>query len=164
MSTVTNVSRHRKTNRKTSAGSVIVEVALATTVLMLLVLACMDFGRMHFSRSRLQYAVSQAARFATIGSTLPDPSRPGTNLSRGESIVTLLRDLSGLRDLASKDVVVTSVDESGRSVAGPGGPGDVVVVVASYRVPLVTPFLSDAFGGSFRFTCRTTYRNEEFPG
>ena len=39
------------------------------------------------------------------------------------------------------------------------------LVTATYRVPLVAPYLASMFaGGRFEFTCSTTMRNEEFPG
>lgn len=156
------LSSHDKAKNKNCAGTVAVEVALACLVVLMLILAILDFSRMHYSQSRLQYAVSQSTRFATIGNTLEDPSRPGQQMSRQASIVHLIRKLSMLADLQSSDIRITSLNSSGKNVDGPGGAGDVVTVQATYRVPLVTPFLSSAFGGPYTFTCATSFRNEEF--
>ena len=147
---------------KNCAGTVIVEVALTCIVILMLILGIMDFSRMHFSQSRLQYAVSQSTRFATIGSTLTDSS--GKPMSRQASIVQMIRSLSKLGDLQDSDIKITATNAtSGKTADGPGGPGDIVTVAATYHVPLVAPYLAPAFTGrQFTFTCATSYRNEEF--
>ena len=139
------------------------EMALATTLFMMLVLAIFDFGRMHHMRSTLQHAVSQSTRFATTGNTVEDPDNPGLRLSRRDSIVHMIRKISGLTDLADEDIEISTVDASGNILSGPGGPGDVVLVRVTYGVDVITPGLATVFpGGRWEFTCTTRFRNEEF--
>jgi Flp pilus assembly protein TadG len=146
-----------------SRGATIVEFSLATVVILMLILAVIDLGRLHFFRSRLQYAVSQGTRFAIVGSTLPDPNKPGKQLSRSDSIIYMVKKLANFKDLKNGDVVIKSVNAAGKTSNGPGNPGDVVSVQATYRVLILAPYLSAAFpNGRFEFTCSTMYRNEEF--
>ncbi len=149
-----------KTQQK---GSTVVEVALASVVLIVLIAGLIDFGRVGYTRSRLKYAVSQAARFATTGNTMDDPSNPGQKLSRHDSVITLIRSLSGLSDPARLTVSMQAVTPDGRTIPGAGGPGDVVTVRATYRLQLVAPYLTAMFpGGEFDISAATTFRNEEF--
>ena len=149
---------------KNCAGAVLIEVALACIVMLMLVLGIVDFSRMHYSQSRLQYAVSQATRYATIGTALKDAN--GKAMTREASIVALIRSLSRLNNLKDSDIKITSYNAATKkSVNGPGGPGDVVTVEATYHVPLVAPYLAPAFkSGRYTFTCGTSFRNEEFGG
>jgi hypothetical protein len=160
------MSNHSSANgMRSERGTVTIEVAFASVLLLALVLGIVDFARMHFCRSRLQYAVSQATRFAVIGNSLPNPGNPSQQLSRGDSIVHLIRNLSGLPNIQSSDVSISSINANGQSAAGPGGPGDVVTVLATYRVPLVAPYLASAFeNNEYEFQCVTSFRNEEFSG
>ena len=155
------ISRLHRRNRE--RGNVVVEAALALPVLLVLILAIFDYARVHHTRTRLQDAVSQATRFAITGRQLGDPSNPGVMLTRKDSVMRVLRDLSGISDLDDSDVKITSIGDNGIESAGPGGPGDVVVVEVSYEVEVLTPGLSIAFPGKrYRFTCSSRFRNEEF--
>jgi hypothetical protein len=150
-------------HRKRERGNVIVETALALPILLIIILATFDYARIHHTRTRLQDAVSQATRFAITGRQLSDPSRPGMMLSRKDSVLRVLRDLSGISDLSESNVKISSVDNKGVVKSGPGGPGDVVIVEVSYAVEVLTPLLSVAFPDKhYRFTCSSRFRNEEF--
>jgi hypothetical protein len=146
-------------------ASATVETALAAVLFFMLVVGILDVGRMHFYRSNLQHAVSNSARFATLGSTLDDPAKSGTKLSREESIVQMIRTLSGIPTLDNDDVKIAAVTPDGRTVAGAGGPGDVITITASHDVSLVAPYLHLMFpGGRYHFQCTASFRSEEYNG
>lgn len=148
---------------KRERGAVAVETSFAAVLLVLLITATMDFANMHHKRSALQYAVSQAARFAVTGNTIVDPNNPAKRLTRDASIYHLVKELSHIDDLRSNDIVVYVVGSNGSLTAGSGSAGDVIMVQASYRVPVVTPGLAKLFpNGSYSFTCAARFRNEEF--
>ncbi len=149
--------------RKPQGGAAMIELALAVVVFMILVIGVLDFGRVGYARSRLKYAVTQATRFATTGNALVDPNNPGQQLSRLESVKSMVMSLSGLSDVNKLSILITAVTEDGRQLQGPGGPGDVVTVRANYRVKLVAPFLAPILpGGELEISASTTFRNEEF--
>ena len=155
--------RSRFFNRKRKHGNVVVEAALALPVLLILILSIFDFARVHHTRTRLQDAVSQATRFAITGRQLSDPSNPGVMLTRKDSVLRVLRELSGIPDLDEDNVRISSVNNEGIESVGPGGPGDIVVVEVSYSVEVLTPLLSAAFPDKqYRFQCTSRFRNEEF--
>ncbi len=154
---------HRPRNRE--HGAVLIETALASVVFAMLLFAIFDFGRMFYFQSRLQHAVSQSTRFATTGNTLEDPNNPGTQMSRVDSIVIMIKQLSGIEGFAADDIQINTVAPDGTLIAGAGAPGDIVTVSATWRIPIVAPFLGAMFpGGLYQFTATTTFRNEEFPG
>jgi hypothetical protein len=145
-------------------GVVSVEIALASVLFCATLLAVFDFGRMYYYQARLKYAVSQATRFATTGSMLEDPDNPGNTLSRVDSILLMIRQLSGFAELPSEDVTIVAISPGGAETAGAGGPGDVVTVTVQYRVELITPYLAPLFeDGLYQFSATTSFRNEEFP-
>ncbi len=155
--------RDRKAVSQRERGAVIVETALACVILMLVITAIFDFAHMHYARSSLQHAVSQATRYAITGSTVADPNDNTKKLSREASIKYLVEKISGITDFANEDIRIYVVQSNGSLVAGPGGPGEVVMVRASYRIDLITPGIAALFPeGEYAFTCSTRFRNEEF--
>ncbi len=155
--------RHLKANRRRQHGAVIVETAFACVVLMVFIMATFDFAHMHYARSSLQHAVSQATRFAITGGSVADPNNDGKKMSREASIRHLVTKISGISDFEKEDIKIYVVKADGSLVAGPGGPGEVVMVRATYRVGLITPGLAKLFPeGEYTFTCSTRFRNEEF--
>jgi Flp pilus assembly protein TadG len=156
-------SRPCPQRRSACAGMIVVEFAMASIVVFMLIFGILDFARVHFSRSRLQYAVSQSARFATVGATLDDPNNPGTKMTRQDSILYLVKKLSCLPGIGNSDIKITAKNSAGQTSNGPGGPGDIVTVEATYRVKLVAPYLGPLFTNNlFTFKCGTSFRNEEF--
>jgi hypothetical protein len=144
-------------------GAVVVEVAFSVVVLMVFITATFDFAHMHYARSSLQHAVSQATRFAITGSSVADPMSSGKKLSREASILYLVKKISGISDFEKDDIKIYVVKSNGALVAGPGGPGEVIMVRATYRIGLITPGLAKLFPeGEYTFTCSTRFRNEEF--
>ena len=151
--------------RNREHGAVLIETALASVVFAMLLFAIFDFGRMFYFQARLQHAVSQSTRFATTGNTLADPNNPGTQMSREDSIKSMIKQLSGIQGFGPNDITINTIAPDGSLIAGAGAPGDVVTVSATWRIPVVAPFLSALFpGGQYQFTATTTFRNEEFPG
>lgn len=144
-------------------GSVLVEAGLALPIIIILVLAVLDFARVHHTRSRLQNAVSQATRYAITGNKLSDEDNPGLYLTREDSILKLVKKISGLHDLDTGAVEILTVRPDGTTSVGAGKPGDVVLVTVSYHVDVFTPGLAVLFpGSSYRFSCTARFRNEEF--
>lgn len=131
--------------------------------MVMLILALIDFARIHHTRSRIQNAVSQAARFAITGNRLADTDHPGSFLSREASIARLVRDISRIDAIDATEIEILTVEPDGRTSPGAGGPGDVVVVRVSHDVDVLTPVLGRVFpGGRYHFTCTSRFRNEEF--
>lgn len=132
-------------------------------VLMFFIMATFDFAHMHYARSSLQHAVSQATRYAITGSTVADPNDKTKKLSREASIKYLVEKISGITDFSKEDIKIYVVQPNGTLVAGTGLPGEVIMVRASYRIPLITPGVAKLFPeGEYAFSCSTRFRNEEF--
>lgn len=151
------------TRADTLRGSVVLEALFAAVVLWMVLVATLDLGRINYFRANLQHAVSQATRFAAAGETLEDPNRPGTQLSAEDSIVYLIRRISAARDLPAANVDIVWIDPQGRLRRGTRRAGKVVTVLATYDVPLESPFLRPLFdGGRFRLRCASSFRDDRF--
>lgn len=154
--------RRRLGHDRRHRGVISVEMAISGVMFFAALLAVLDFGRMYFFQSRLTYAVSQATRFATMGDTLERPTGPGASVSRAQSISRMIRELSGFDDLGDDDIDIVHIGPGAVTVAGAGGPGDVVTVTASYRIDIMAPHVAALFdGGVFRISAATTARNEQ---
>ena len=82
--------------QKSEKGSALVETAIGSVVMVMLIIGIFDFGRIHYTRSSLKHAVSQSVRFGITGNTIEDAEAPGGQLTREQSIVLRIRQLSGL--------------------------------------------------------------------
>ena len=150
------------TRRRKQRGALVLEMAIVGSIFTMMLLGIMDFGRIYYCESTLKYAVSQGARFATTGAVLEDENSDA--MSREDSIIYMIRQLAGFSDLTVDDIGMTAVTSDGATVAGAGGPGDVVTVRAAYRVEVISPYLFPFFDeGRYEFEALTSFRNEEFP-
>ena len=140
-------------------GQSLLESALVTTLFFLLTFGMLDFGRMFFVQMTLQNAVREAGRFASTGNHLPDPKKPGQNMSRVDSIIAtatqaaLGANVSGIQITSTKG-----------GTGDPGGPGDTVTVAVTSDLTLITPLIAHLFpNGKYSFTSSVTFKNEPFP-
>ncbi len=142
----------------------VTEAALASVAFAMFLFSIFDFCHIYYVRSMLQHAVSEAARYATIGGTMEDPLNPGQQLSREDSVLAVIDNYS-LVYIDQGDISLTAINGSGQQVAGPGGPGDVMTVRVTHSVDIITPLLGTLFPpGGYEFSTSASFRNEEFPG
>jgi Flp pilus assembly protein TadG len=128
-------------------------------VFLVLICAIFDFGHLYFTEMAVQNAMQEAVRYGSLGSHLPNPNNPGTNLSRVTSIIdTFQNDSMGIN---ASNIQVSSLN------GGPGnagGPGDLMTVSATVTMPLMTPLIAQMFpNGQYTFTASATVMNEPFP-
>ncbi len=155
------VGRAPRPPRQRSRGLATVEIALLLPLLLLLLFATIDFGRMMFTKLTLQHAMREGGRFAVTGKRLEDPSAPGTLQSRIASIKQIVREKSVGVPVDADDIVISSVRGGSDSA---GGPGDTVTISLTYSFHFATPLLGQYFNeGRHRFTVSTSFRNEPFP-
>ncbi len=148
--------------RKSERGIVVLEMALVSSLVMMLMGGVFDLANYFQTRSRIQFAVSQAARFAVTGNQVTDPTDPGALLSREDSIMHMLGKVSGIPFDATQ-VTILTVQPDGTLTPGAGGPGDIVLVRVNYDLNVVTPGVNKIFdSGTAPIRCSTRYRNEEF--
>ena len=150
---------HRGFRLLSKKGQTMMEFALIAPLFFLLIFAVMDFGRMFFVQVNLQQAVQEAARFASTGNHLTDPSAPANNLSRVASIVQMAQQ-SAWAGASVTNVQVSSLQGGAGSA---GGPGDTVTVSLTTTLPLMTPVMANFFpNGAYTFTSSATFKNEPF--
>ncbi len=134
-------------------GSTLVEAALVLPLLLLLLFAILEFGRLFYTKITVENATRQAGRFAVTGNVKENPEAPGKNLPRQEAI----------RDYLIEHAPGVSIDRA-RIVLEPadgGGPGQSVTIRVEHTFEFVTPLIGTLFeGGAFDFRYSTTMKNE----
>lgn len=153
------VARWRSRRVARQSGQSVVEFALISMLLFMLMFGLMDFGRLFFTQMTLQHAVREAGRFAVTGNKLPDPNNPPQMLSRVASIQETAR-----KSAAGLDISNISVTSAAGGANSAGGPGDAVTVSLTTTLRLLTPLIAQLFtNGEHTFTVKTTFKNEPFP-
>jgi Flp pilus assembly protein TadG len=146
--------------RKTSRGQTFLEFAIVAPLFFGLMFALFDFGRLFFVQMNLEEAVFEAGRYASTGNHLPNPSDPGQNLSRVNSIISIAQQAADSLGATLSSINISSVNGGTGSA---GGPGDTVTVAVTASLPLMTPIVGQFFpGGAFTFTSSATFKNEPF--
>jgi Flp pilus assembly protein TadG len=147
---------------RTEAGTNLVEAALITPLLLLLIFAIVDFASLFFVYLALENGVSQATRFAVTGNQLDDPVETGTLLSREESIKLAMRDATPTLTIEDEAFSFSHLPAGTSSwVSGTGGPSDVEKVTVRYTWTLMTPLVSTFFDdGSIELTVESAMKNE----
>lgn len=147
------------------SGQSMVEMAICLFLLLVMVMATIDFGYLFSSKVTLQNAVRQAGRYAITGQciTAGDGS---CSKSRYNSIVTTLQNYSlGLLTSSNiGDVTIRCVDKGGGCPNAAGGPGDIVTISVAYPYPFLTPFISPFFPQhKCTINVSASFTNEPFP-
>jgi hypothetical protein len=143
-------------------GTNLVEAALATPLLLLLTFAIADFGTMFYAWLALENGVSQATRFGVTGAVLQDPSHPGSNLSRTDSLKLAMRQATPTLTLSDGAFTFSHLPPGGASwIAGTGGPNDLERLQVDYTWPLMTPLVQSFFtGGALHLRVSSVMKNE----
>jgi Flp pilus assembly protein TadG len=146
-----------------TAGTSIVEAAIITPLLLLLTFSIADFGAMFYVYLELENGVAQASRYGVTGNLMNDPSSPGNQLSRADSIKTAMRQATPTLTLQDSAFSFSFMPPGGTSwSSGTGGPGDIGKVTVDYNWTLMTPLLRPFFppNGQFHITVASAMKNE----
>lgn len=138
--------------RSCQRGQALVEFALASMILMTLLIGITEFSRHYYARLSARHAVAEAARFAITGQVLDDPDT-GIPMTRAESIAYVISRIADDLPLAIEEIELDPADG--------GGPNDVVSIRATYRFFFASGQVVRNFAPlSLAFTVATTVKNE----
>jgi Flp pilus assembly protein TadG len=141
--------------RRRSAGSTIVDAAIALPLLVVLILSVVDVGTLVGMQLALQHGVAQASRYSATG-------RTESGATREDSIVEVLRKAAPSLTITPADVSFTNLSKV--SAIGAGGPTDVVMMSVKHDWKLVSPLLRFFFtNGTATINVSATVANEPFP-
>ena len=143
-------------------GAALMEAAILTPLLLLLTFSIVDFGSMFYVYLALENGVSQATRYGVTGNQMDDPSNPGTQLSRGDSIVAAMRDATPTLTLPDSAFSFQHMPVGGTSWSGGvGGPGEIQRLTVTYTWQLLTPLIRPFFpDGQVTITVDSVMKNE----
>ena len=153
------------------SGQTLVEFAIAAMVFLLLLFATIDFGYFYYVKVTLQNAVRQAGRYAITGNCSAGTNCfVGGTTNRYNSIIQVALTYSfGL--ITASNVSITCLPPPigltggcPSYAGGAGGPGDTVMITATYTWHPVTALVSKFFNnGVYTFSVSATFKNESFP-
>jgi Flp pilus assembly protein TadG len=161
------------------SGQAVVELALASIVLLLLLMAIVDFGLLFSDRLAMSNAARGGARWASKHPTSwSNASSPASNTIEGQvqaagGVVSVPNDDSHLAiayyDLSSGTPVLCGSysASSGSFVAASGYtqstcviPGTMVQVTITYTYPLLTPVLTSLYPGGVTVSASAAFVEE----
>lgn len=143
------------------SGQTLVEMAISLSLLLLLVMATIDFGYLFSTKVTLQNAVRQGGRYAITGQCIL-AGDGSCSKTRYNSIMQTVEDTS-LGRLDSSQIALRCQDYGGGCPTGAGGPGDVVTITVTYPYHFMTGPIGAFFPGkSYTLTVSSTFKNESF--
>lgn len=132
-------------------GQAIVELALVVPLIILLILAIIDFGRIYSAQLVLNHAVRAGARAAVV----LDTSTYNTNALVKTKLSTIVNDDAQYITVDSADITITSLPWTAGTT--------YVTVQATYKVALAAPIVKQIFGdadGNREIGSQVTMRRE----
>lgn len=157
--------------RRDERGAAAVEFAFVAPVLFFSVLSLLEIGMMGMMISGLDNAVIEVARRIRTGQ---DTAPASASAFEDQVCAALGRGGSACRDRLTISVQKFDSFANANAIANNppddqfdrGGPGDIMLVKADYRWPLMTPFLATAFhrDGPMDVTlgARMAFKNEPY--
>src|SRR6185503_6112479 len=131
-------------------GQSLVELALVLPVLLLLVLAAVDLGRIFFARIAVANAAREGAYEASYHGTYVANGACGASNS---VMCAILNEAQSSLTIAPADVAWSCNNAGG---CAPGTFGDRVTITVTGHFSLLTPILAAFFGGSTNVTFSST--------
>jgi Flp pilus assembly protein TadG len=143
-------------------GSTLVEAALVTPLVLLLTFSIIEFASLFYAYLALENGVSQATRFAVTGNVMDDPTTPGAQLSRQESIKAALRQATPTLTISDADLTFSHLPTGASAwVNGIGGPDDIEKLGVTYTWTFFTPLMRAFFrDGQVTLAVESAMKNE----
>jgi Flp pilus assembly protein TadG len=143
-------------------GNNLLEAAIITPLMLFLTFSIIDFATVFYAYLSLENGVSQATRFAVTGNVLDDPDKPGSKLSRKNSIIAAMRNATPTLTIPDDAFTFSHLPPGGGTwVSGPGGPSDIEKVSVEYNwsvlSPVLRPFLEN---GQITLVVDSAMKNE----
>lgn len=126
---------------KNKKGQAVVEIALLLPILLFLICAILDFGRILYTANTLNMVSQEAVRYSGLG-------RSDTE------VIEFAKDKAAVGNKDKLTVTVTPSDTPKRT------PGDYVTVKISYSIDYITPLMGEILTSPYIINIQSTIRNE----
>ena len=149
-------------------GAATVEFAFTVMVLLVFIMAIVDFSYLFFVNLTMQHAVREGARYAATGQSNLDLNPQGTAQDRCDAAIVQIKAASmGFFDQAGAVVVFKTVNNDGTITQVPSNScaaaGQIIVITLNCELPLITPLIQTFFpNGKYTFSASSTMKNEAF--
>ena len=143
-------------------GATMLEAALVTPLLLLLTFSIIDFASLFYVYLAIENGASQATRYGVTGNTADDPDKPGTKLSRVDSVKMAMRKATPTITLEDKDFEFSHLAVGGSTwLPNVGGPNEIDKVTVTYTWKFLTPVLRFVFtDGTITLKVESSMKNE----
>ena len=123
-------------------GATMLEAAIVTPLLLLLTFSIIDFASLFYVYLALENGASQATRYGVTGNSADDPDKPGTKLSRVDSVKMAMRKATPTISLADNAFEFSHLPVGGSTwLPDVGGPNEIDKVTVTYKWKFLTPVL-----------------------
>jgi Flp pilus assembly protein TadG len=145
-----------------------VEFAMTLMLLLVFIMAIIDFSYIFFINLTMQHAVRDGARYAATGQSNLDLDPQGTAQDRCDAAVARIKTASmGFFDQAGAVVTFKTVNNDGSITPVPANScaaaGQIIVITLNCELPMITPFMQAFFpNGKYTFSASSTMKNEAF--
>lgn len=136
-------SRPTLSSRPSERGAAIIEMALVTPLLLLLLLGIVEFGYLFAQYNEIRHAAREGARYAAVS----NPDRDGGGVGNSDVLDAVCDSLN--LPGSTVTVSITKVDENGQPLAGAALRGDYgrITVTADVgeltNAPIISVFVPD---------------------
>lgn len=121
-------------------GQAVLEIALVLPILLFMICAIADFGRILYASSHLNMVTQEAVRLAGLGQS-------------DSQVVQYVSQESTLEDKTAVKVSITPDDTVRKS-------GDYVTVKVTYQIKYITPFMNKILPSPLNVNIQSTIRVE----
>jgi Flp pilus assembly protein TadG len=176
--------------RRDQSGATAVQFALVSPIFFVALFGLFEFARVMFVGAMLESAVAEASRYGTTGAVVAGAPREQRILEivsertlglvpiDEATVATLIypgfdsigqaeayTDLNGNGQFDTgepfEDFNINGQWDTDMGMAGPGGPGDIVLFRVDYDIPLLTPFIKPLVE-DIHLSSSIAVRNEPF--
>ena len=140
-------------------GQTVVEFSLVVLLLFSLIFAIVEFSHLFYTELTLQHALREAGRYSVTGQGIdPSGADPNARLTaiRNKFCQNLIGTGLSCATIASNFILSCPGGCTGSAGGAAGGPGDTVVLTATFQ----KPWFTGLFGSPITFTLKTTWKNE----
>ena len=143
-------------------GATMIEAAIVTPLLLLLTFSIIDFASLFYVYLALENGASQATRYGVTGNTADDPNKPGTKLSREESIKLAMRQATPTITLEDQAFAFNHLPVGGSTwLPNVGAQNEIDKVTVTYKWTFLTPVLRFVFtDGTITLKVESAMKNE----
>ncbi len=148
------LDRHDRSKR----GQAVVEFSFAVVLLFMLTFGIVEFSHLFYTELTLQHALREAGRYAVTGQGYTTNPNDRLTAIQNKFCQKLIGTGLSCTNISSHLAVTCT----GGCTQPAGGPGQTVVLTATFTKPWFSSLIRTIVGSTVTFTLSTTWKNEPY--